>query len=204
MSAPFKIKHGCIIVEGGYLKELWVIEPKVIDGEAFLVMSKGDRKLARAMGLNMEEQHPWKGTNILNQLIDTRDLCVYNLLCKKLNDDDEMAEGDAHVKIPKSGRAKLYQKAGVPSVIQISVPKFQVDGGMHPAVTLNVLSTVAKGSSVAIELTTDNLEFLRAAAHSKELQVQRLKRKCAEPDLPELMAPIAYWRRRGAAKPTIM
>ena len=98
----------------------------------------------------------------------------------------------------------MYQKADVPSVIQISVPKFQVDGGMHPAVTLNVLSTVAKGSSVAIELTTDNLEFLRAAAHSKELQVQRLKRKHAEHDMPELTAPSVYWRRRGATKPTIM
>ena len=92
----------------------------------------------------------------------------------------------------------------MPPVVQIQFPQFQVDGGMHPAMTLNAMTTVSRGSSIAVELTTANLEFVHAAAHSKDLQVQKRKRKREARDLPELTAPCVYWRRRGARQPTIM
>ena len=170
----------------------------------FITLNKQDRKLARAMGLDMELPHPWIGTNILDELIEIRDQRVDALLRRKLNEDDDMAE-DACVQIPRSGRAKLYQKAEVPPVIQITFRSFEVEGGMHPDMTLNVLSTVSKASSIAIELTTRNLEFLRACAHSKDVnQPRKRKRQSEALDLPELTQPCVFWRRRGRGRPTIM
>ena len=55
-------------------------------------------------------------------------------------------------------------------------------------------------------MTPRNLDFLRAGAHSKDLQAEKRKRQRDEPDLPlpELTMPCVFWRRRGAARPTIM
>ena len=48
-----KITRNVTMVEGGHLEKPWVVEPKIIDDKEFIVLLAGDRKLARACGLDM-------------------------------------------------------------------------------------------------------------------------------------------------------
>ena len=47
------------VIEGGYLKEPWVVPLKEVSGREFMCLAKQDRKLARWLGLDIAGRSPW-------------------------------------------------------------------------------------------------------------------------------------------------
>ena len=202
-TAPFCLTRNVVNIRGGWLLHRdWVPAVTFVHGKEFITLHKADRKLSRAMGLDMTARDPWSSRSILNQLVSTRDDRIDELIKKKLCEQDEMSNASVAT-IPKSQRCKCYHAASIPDVITLEFPQFEMQNGQqHQSVAIDVLSTHIKGSSVAIELTIENLNFLIVAAHSPTLK--SAKRKATDCELVPLTQPDVKWRRRGRLAPVIM
>ena len=200
--APFCINRNAVNIQGGLLLNRdWCPAITSVRGKEFIALHREDRKLSRAMGLDMELRDPWSTRSILPRMAFMRDERIDALIKKKLCEDDEMSSGTAV--IPKSQRARCYHAACVPDVLTLEFPEFEMDNGQqHPSAMIDVLSTHMKGSTVSIELTVENLQFLQAAAHSPTFTTT--KRKAKECELVPLTLPNVKWRRRGQRGPVIM
>lgn len=196
MSDPFQIKRGCIVIEGGGLKEPWVIDPKMIDDEAFLVMNKWDRKLARAMGLNMYERNPWSVSGAIDALSAMRDAEVDRLIHARQTLDDPLGENNniSPCKL-SANREKLYVSCGAPPVVTITHPPFRGAGGVDVgAFTIRVASTPKTGLKLAVEATATALSFLRKLVDARLEEHERAE-NVGTAELPELLNPVCKWRR---------
>ena len=49
------------MAESDWPKEPWVLDVNRIEGREFLKLHKDDRRLARALGMDMNEWSPWAG-----------------------------------------------------------------------------------------------------------------------------------------------
>ena len=201
-AAPFEIKRHCIIIQGGLLTGDWVISPTVVEGNEFMLMSKGDRRLARSMGCDMSMVHPWGRSSFLNKLGELRDQAIDRLIIQSRVADDPAADIDVGDRAVQGSRFKAYQDAGVPQVIAVEFPGFvsstgEATGGM----VLQMLSTPKKGSFASVEVSEANLEFLRLASENWHDNVPSKKRSLEFDwdDLPTLDSKVVKYRRRGAS-----
>lgn len=196
MAEPVKIKTNCITVEGGYLREPWVIEPTLEGGRPFISLHHADRKLARCIGLPCEGRAPFKGTTLFPYVAKLRNAMVDRLIFESKQKSDPM--GDA-ASIHKVGhvtvkhRGKEFENANIPKVIEIELPSFQTDDDTHVAgVVVKVFSTFRSDVGVMAEVTETFMDWLCQAIH-KKWGVRRYsrKKKAAEEyrDLPELTHP---------------
>lgn len=169
-SKPFSVRLNEVVVEGGNLREPWVVSTqKLADfgdkGEMhFIQLSRGDRKLARAAGMDCTSRTPWGDNTFLAYVAHLRDEIVDSLIRQYLKIDDPMGEIDCAEAVI-SQRAKLYAKAAVPQVVEITYPAFTMpDGTRVPPKCLHVFSTPRRGGYITMELLAENLEFIAQAA----------------------------------------
>ena len=200
---PVAVKQ-ITVIEGGYLKEPWAVPLTSVDGKDFLCLSKGDRKLARFVGLDMNVRNPWGTNQFLRFLTKLRDAKVDALLRAALASDDpmadevddEMASGDPMT--PCKGRHRRFEEANIPSVITVASPELVRDDGIRvPPHEFNVISTPKKDKDVMIEVTTENMQWISEVAATVQHSVPTPARKRAS-DLAhiELSHPECKWRRR--------
>mgnify|MGYP000308661606 CR=1 FL=1 len=92
MATPFYIRRNVSVVTGGYLSEAapWVIEPLHIEGIAFLILNKKDRKLARALGLDVQMRHPSQDEQLITWLVNLRDDRIDELINAWRRADDPL------------------------------------------------------------------------------------------------------------------
>ena len=149
----------------------------MIEGKEFIALNKQDRKLARALGIQIGERNPWEGNHFLMQLANIRDSAVDSLIHRARMDDDPCGDADDNdspldVQF-KKGRMKLFEASNVPASIEIVYPGFTTAEGMRiPDTTLNVISTPKRGTTVTMEATDRNLDFILTAAQNCDHEPQ--------------------------------
>lgn len=175
----------------------WVVSTEVFQDTHFISLKKEDRKLARAMGLDMEKRHPWSGCKVLTELVRLRDEAVTRMISDYMMAGDEKADTVAGPPAVAQ-RSRHFTSANLPDIIQIAFPAFAMLVGTHPTHTMQVISTPIKGSNLRMELSERNLDFLANATRwYKETHAD------SRLDLPELEEPAAKWRRRGCRSAAI-
>ena len=197
MAAPLKITRNATLAEGGHRAQPWVVEPKIIEDKEFIVLLAGDRKLARACGLDMNLRAPWSWNGLLDTLIRLRDDHVDDLIHKSILAKDP--EGDADCKPAKliSGRAKAYHEENVPQIITVEHPAFTTDDGDRvPLTKLQMISTPKRVAAVTIGFDEATVKFLFLAAQA--CQREKVSKLHERPeDLPSLESKCCKWRRKG-------
>ena len=212
MSAVFKITKGLVGIEAEHFSEPWVVSVKrqriaVFDIE-FFELNMQDRKLARALGLDMSKRSPFEDTTLLSHLAKLRNMKVDSLIKQHMKDDDPMASADADnvdLADTHSARARRFASASVKQVIEVEVPQFTKENGdVVDAKVLRMYSTPRRDSVLTIELSESNLSWL-ADAVVMEWDVEDAP-WVRHPDedvasLPELTSPhICRYKKKGENK----
>ena len=174
-TGPFTITLGAVVVEGGSLKEPWVVAPQITGGKKFIALKKDNRKLAKALGLNVNHRSPMGNNDFFQQLAKLRDAVVDDFINKHYADDDPAADsqsqGSGALTPLHKPRQQLYFEANVPEIVEITYLEVIGEGGVKtPKTTLKVLSTPRRGGCVCVELTSENLEFMANAFHNHETE----------------------------------
>ena len=198
---PFSVRTNVTVVEGGWLSEPWVVNTTEVDGREFVIMSKEDRKLARAFGMPMDKRYPRGENDMLAYLAELRDAKIDDILRARDVENDPMGERpdvDVPADVLSIGRQSKFHAADVPAIVQITYPAFTTsDGDRVPAYELNVISTPKRLVKAKVELTPENLAFLSKAAVEFQHARKRHEGSVKIEDLPALTSPLVRWRRRG-------
>jgi hypothetical protein len=164
METPFVVTVGAVVVSGGHLKEPWLVDAKLVDNKHFIRLSKGDRKLAKAVGFDVKQARSWWPEGSFIQIItQLRDDAVDELIHNHFVDDDPMADSQqaSPQKVNHLPRPQLFETAKVEQVIEITYPAFTAsDGARVPSHMLRVISTPRKGGAVTMELTAENMQLI--------------------------------------------
>ena len=88
---PFSVNVR-LVVSGGWLAEPWVPDVQYIDSRPFVKLSPYDRKLARALGQDMNVRDPWADKSIFSHLEKLRDDSVDELIHAARVRADPMAD----------------------------------------------------------------------------------------------------------------
>ena len=193
MATPFTIGRS-VTIEGGYLKEPWIADVKLVEGCEFVMMNSECRKFARAMGRDVNARFPWENNGFFVHLQGLRDDLVDGMIIKYLNDADSMRD-IAITSLPsRPSRAVLFSEAKIPEIITVESPAFTlVNGERYAARTLKVISTPRRGFKVTVALDTSFLDWCIAASWQFDGTAAKRQRKADLPDdLPKLTEPCKY------------
>ena len=191
-------------MEGGGLKEPWVIDTKIVDGREFVMLDKSDRRLSRAMQRDSKSRHPWQNNDLLTFLAHLRDQKVDELIANEKHANDPMADEGVKVvpRVGSRGRGKAVQED---QIVDIAYPAFcSPNGEQHDPHVLSVLTATRRGKMACVELTSANLDFLLAAAEACDHESPMGSPQPggeAEDKLPQkvdLEQPDCKWRRKGS------
>lgn len=187
-----------LVIEGGGLKEPWVVKAKEVNDVEFIQISTDDRKLAKAMGMNMSERNAWQGNHgVFQLLVKRRDDVVDELIGEYLRIADPLADHAVDATRIAKGRSKNFEDAQVPQVIALELEAFTTDDGDRvPVHTMKVVATPKRGGFVTLELTPENLNWFYRASHSS-LAKQQKQARDADVAMPTLEQQSCGWRRNG-------
>ena len=143
------------VVEGGSLLTPWVPSRLVnCGGRVFLELKTADRKLASLLGL--QGGHEQRFTSVVRQL---RNHAVDDVILASMRVNDPLGQFD-HV--TKEDRASFPADA-LPDTVTIELPEVTYNGEVGGACTMTCLAEIARFKCAAIELTSDNLHYVRVA-----------------------------------------
>jgi hypothetical protein len=194
---PFVVKRS-LVIEGGWLRSPWAVDPKTIDGVDFVTLAMTDRMLAKSLGMNMSERAPFSDTTIFNHIVLLRDAKIDQIIFTAQADSDPMANssssGSAQPQMPTRGRAMAFATAHVPDMISLVIAPFVTpDGKRVEEHTLRVATTPKRRLSVAMEATSENFSWLMMAAqadwHTGAKPEKRSIHEVDQSALPELSHP---------------
>ena len=191
------------VIEGGCLTgKVWYARTLEVptDEGSFLQFNKNDRDFARAIGCNMQMRWPFEGYNFIEHLQKCRNDAIDQLLAEHKFKDDPLAD-QSDITIASAGRAALYKGAEVPFDISVTHPAFRVDFlresyRMVPEHTFKSLSCSRKNTTMSMELTEGNLEWLLDVAAVQWPGIP-IKQQVHD-DLPPLTKLNVAWIRRGS------
>ena len=158
MAKPVSVRVG-LIIEGGHLADkTWAPKHLLeVDGRFFLPLTRADRELAKAIGLNTSVRSPWGKNGWPDYLASLRNDAVQELM-------DEAARKGVDPLADKGQRLRRPRKdllAEVDSLIPVHVPEC----GPLAATTLYTLKPWLSREVFAFELTDESIEYLSAAVH---------------------------------------
>ena len=178
---PFRVMRNQTVITGGWLNGPWVVEEKEVEGKLFMVLDKQDRRLARAVGMDMSQRSPWGNNRFLAHLAHLRDARVDQLIHEARLADDPLAARDTaelEVEACKVGRMKQLKKYNIPTIVAIKYPSFITTNGARVEETVvNVISTPKRGAVVTMELTDENIEWMAMAAPENTFEVPQPTRE---------------------------
>ena len=198
---PFTAKRA-LVIEGGGLKQPWVLDCNVVDGIDYVNLQMTDRSLAKAMGMKMSDRSPLQGCDIFAHMIKMRDAKVDAIIGANRVADDPMADVSASSSVPvlSAGRPQVFATAKVPASIDVSFDAFVTpEGHRIEEHTLKIITTPKRGLPVTVEALPANFEWLRMACQVKwEEQPKKkkrvLRRTLSIDELPPLDWPLQYWK----------
>ena len=201
---PFAMSQQTVVT-GGYLQHPWVPALQRIagvDGE-FFTLSKQDRSLAAALGLDMSTARPMENVSVIPYMAQLRDGKVDELIKQHAANGDPMVPHVA-VHVPGKGREKQFQHANIPKVVDIEIGSMVNPVGTRlDAITIQCVPTPRRGLNPCVKLTPELLVWLSAVS-DVEFDITK-KERCAKTtqhyndmELPRLEPPLK-WRKRGAA-----
>ncbi len=205
---PFVVRRS-LVIEGGWLRSPWAVDPKTIDGVDFVTLSMTDRMLAKSLGMNMSDRAPLSDTTIFNHIVLLRDAKIDEIIFAAQTATDPMANasssGSAHPQVPTRGRPFAFEAAKVSDTISLTIAPFVTsDGKRVEEHILRVATTPKRGTKVTMEATSENFSWLMMAAHADwHTRAKPEKRSIHEVDestLPELSHPCKYSVHFGKVK----
>ena len=169
----------------------------------FISLSMNDRGLGRALGLDMKKKSPFAGTTCIQHLAKLRNEKIDELISKHhLKDDPQDNTNASPAKIDKD-RVKAFEAANIPKTIDIHVGSFTAaDECVVPQKLVKVLAAPRRDALLWMQLTEDNLAWLRKAIRAKwgveGAPLLRTNRKISE--YPKLSRPdiMRYKRTRDS------
>ena len=151
---PFQVFRDVIVVTAGRSSEWVVCNVTEVDNKEYVKICPSDRKLARALGLDMEQRWPWGGKPILKELINIRDNKIEQLMKAAVVMGDERADADGGAdQSVRNSHQRAAAFESLPKSIPIICPGFSMPGGALQAEhRMWVLSTPATKGLLHIEL----------------------------------------------------
>lgn len=196
--APFTVSTQ-VVIKGGGLSEAWAVDTRLVDGLNFFVVSKSDRKLAKALGFSMKDRAPFKDVNVFGYIEKERDNYVDKAIVQHMVEEDPMGDSSGgHARLASRGREKMFAAAKVPEVIVLHCPPFTSGDGVRvDAFELKIISTPRRGANACIACDPTTLDWLaKAATADWGVTSSPSKRGAAFADLPQLPNPeVCKYRR---------
>ena len=158
MAGPFRIEQRWAVA-GGSLKRPWLPQHVVdCDGRPFVELKTADRCINHICDLASKTSVP-----LLNVLRHLRDQGVNDEILKHLKEADPLG---AYETIPVFWRNVLGPDgmSQLPKTINVKVPPFDGPDGMIHGCEMTLLFDVRKVKPVTMEMTSDNLMYLREAS----------------------------------------
>ena len=160
MALPFLIEQRWAVAEGS-LKKPWIPRNVVdCDGRPFVELKTADRDINRLCDLARKKDVP-----LLNVLRHLRNQRVNVEILKLLKEADPFG---AYLTIPVFWRNVLGPDgvSELPKTVNVTVPPFNGPDGMVNACEMTLLFDDRKVKPVTMELTSDNLMYMRAASRA--------------------------------------
>lgn len=203
----------CLVIRGGYLGNKTLACPVVEkDGSKTIELSKGNRDLARALGLPINDPSPHKDFDGVAYLKEQRTKAVDKKVTEFIisqENSNELVPSRIHHKL----RSSLVDKCELAPMIQVDLPRLTSHDGesyVLGACSFNMRSTNRRDQNIDIEFNstdgaTDIVTWL-ANARNVELPLidQKVWGNCAwgqselEDSLPELPENFRYLKKRDA------
>ena len=169
VETPISFTFDAVVVQGGALKEAWVVPAKKIGSSHFLKLQKRDRKFAKVLGFPATTSAKHYGNSTFMEYIGhLRDEKVNQIIKEYLQEDDPQADvTDESVDVGSKQRHKLFVAANVPEVLEVVYPAFTAkDGSRLPDTIMKVISTPQKRVTPTVEISPVLWSFLSVAAHN--------------------------------------
>ena len=159
-----------LVITGGKLTKPWLPDFVEKDGRKYIKMWRRDAGFASFCGLGNHKRKPWDGNQFHAVLRNLRNAAVDAFIADKRAQDDPMAdEAAAADQVATAGSSRERMQLGVPEVITMTCPRFELRGQEYPARDMAALSepTRRDDAGVHIEMTESNIAYLAALAVSK-------------------------------------
>jgi len=155
-AVPVTVTKIALVIEGGHMKQPWAPKDvRVIDGRAFVRLSKADRRLAAFVGADLKHPHPLDADVWLSGLLALRNAAVTAT---------EVARREAEDSGPLPPRKEWIEDA--PRVVTVQVPGFVSHGEDVPGQLVPMLVPMDARECVAVEASPETLEFIRRGVRS--------------------------------------
>ena len=147
------------VVEGGSLKKPWFV-PRVVDcaGKHFVELKTIDSSLSQFCDRPSKQCLPL--LNILRQL---RNQAVDGVVLEQLRIADPMG---TYENAPRNWRSILRGDAELPETVNVNLPVFHGPDGCLDGCEMTLLFEDRRAKSVAMELTSENVTYLRSASRA--------------------------------------
>ena len=158
MARPFRIEQRWAVAQGS-LKKPWIPQNVVdCDGRPFVELKTADRDINRLCDLASKRDVP-----LLNVLRHLRNHGVNDEIWKLLKEADPLGTYET---IPVFWRNVLGPDGApeLPKTVKVTLPPFNGPDGMVNACEMTLLFDDRKVKPVTMEMTSDNLMYLRAAS----------------------------------------
>ena len=145
------------VVEGGPLKKPWC-PLHVVDcaGKPFAELKTTDSYLSQLC-----DRPAKQCLQLLKILRHLRNQAVDGVVLEKLKIADPMS---SYTKVPPYWRSVLPVDAGLPDTVNVKLPPFRGPDGMPDGCEMTFLFEARRGKPVFMELTPENLTYLRSAS----------------------------------------
>ena len=172
-----KVERKCVVTTDDGTQ--WVPEQKEVGDVTFCAVSKWQRALVRLVQQKALDLRPGQeGGNInvafWDDLMKARQEAANEALDKALKSED--APQPPAKRRKKHIKASVHELALLPAVLELSLPATS-GAGEH---AMRVLSEGLGTTTVWIELTSDNLTFLKESIKASRLKPKRAKAKSAK------------------------
>lgn len=200
MSMPrdFQIERNVVVITGGFLKDRnWVLRNILqVEDTEFIRMSKGDRTLARAFGLDVNQRAPWELNRFIDDMIAKRNDAVDSFITDSMKEADPSADCTSFDIVGQ--RPAKFQDAEVPQIISVTWPGFTANNGERwPATDVKLLSTPRRDAVLTIELSNHVLAWLLAVVPTCETAKRRKQTHDDVHSMPKLSPPNVRWIKKG-------
>lgn len=161
MSVSIELQH---VIRAGHMKSPWIPETRVVGDRCYVRLCKWDRGFVRyvtSKGLDFGDRSTFANAEFFDELCSLRNQTCDNEF-KKITQDDEQAEGNNNNKRQRKSyirKARASDNVILPACFEIKFPSIPGSHGDH---TCSVLIDGIRTSTIYVELTTFNLEHIRA------------------------------------------